>query len=107
MSLNIGRKPVCIAKATPSKRSVIAPLDTDYGAGTKIGGTEMSSPCKVVVTSEWRSRNVMEFNTQEEAHDFVRTVSRGGEAGLIAIVNAGDIDSSAAELVDYSAHIES
>jgi hypothetical protein len=57
---------------------------------------------KVGVTGTWRSREIFEFETEEEALQFADKVNEGD---LEALVNEGDIDSANAELVDYDAHI--
>jgi len=80
------------------------------GASLRIGllldWNNSMTMCRVVVTSEWRSQDTFEFDSQEEAHDFVRAVNKGGQSGLEKIVNAGDVDSANAELINYDAHIE-
>lgn len=57
----------------------------------------------VEVTARWESHHTFEFETDEKAEAFREAVDSGGETGLNAIVEAGDVDSSIAELVDWSA----
>lgn len=56
---------------------------------------------EVTIESRWRSETTFEFDTDEEAAAFREKVERGGDEGLKAIVDAGDVDSQIAELTDW------
>ena len=66
----------------------------------------MYKPHRVTVVSDWRANDTFEFDTQDEANDFLRKVNEGGGTGLTAIVSEGDITSANAELIDYRAWIK-
>lgn len=57
----------------------------------------------VHVNAEWRSGHNFEFEDEREAVAFARLVNRGGEEGLDAIIEAGDVTSQNAELINWSA----
>lgn len=61
------------------------------------------SRSEVTVDATWRSTTTFEFDTEAEADEFRRLVKAGGVDGLNAIVEAGDVDTSGAELVDWEA----
>jgi hypothetical protein len=56
---------------------------------------------EVTVEACWRSETSFEFETQEEADAFREKVGGGGDEGLKAIVDAGDVTSQLAELTDF------
>ena len=58
----------------------------------------------VEVSAEWRSNHRFEFKTEAEAEKFAETINEGGDAAFKALIEAGDVDSSIAELVDFRAH---
>lgn len=55
----------------------------------------------VTVEATWRSSETFEFDSEEEAQRFRERVASGGSDGLTAIVDAGDITTANAELVDW------
>lgn len=56
---------------------------------------------EVKVRARWESVDTFEFETEEEAARFRNVVADGGQDGLDAIVEAGDITADGAELVDW------
>lgn len=58
---------------------------------------------EVTVRATWEGDTTFEFDTAEEAEAFREKVSGGGQEGLEAIVEAGDIFSNNTELTDWEA----
>lgn len=57
----------------------------------------------VDVDSTWEATNVFEFESLEAAEKFRERVNAGGNESLDAIIEVGDVDSSAAHLSDFKA----
>lgn len=58
----------------------------------------------VEVRARWDSVDTFEFDTEADAQQFRECVNGGGDAALQAIIDAGDITTSGASLVDFEAH---
>lgn len=58
---------------------------------------------EVVIRAEWQNDTTFFFDTQEEADEFRELVNAGGEAGLDAIIEKGDVFSDNCSLVDWEA----
>ena len=57
---------------------------------------------RVTVTSQWEAIEEFEFDSREDAEEFIEKASSGGSEGLDAIVDAGDVSKQGAELIDWS-----